>query len=44
MKYLPKPNFSTEEAHHYSAVRRWAHQFYPVDAQPAAMLAARAQA
>lgn len=41
MKYLPKPNFATEEAEHYSGVRRWAHQFYPKDAQPSAMLAAR---
>jgi hypothetical protein len=38
MKYLPKPNFATEEARDYSAVRRWAHQFYPKDAQPASML------
>jgi hypothetical protein len=41
MKYLAKPNFATEEAEHYSGVRRWAHQFYPKDAQPASMLAAR---
>ena len=41
MKYLPKPNFATEEARDYSAVRRWAHQFYPADAQPAAMLVER---
>ena len=43
MKYLPKPNFATEEAKDYSAVRRWAHQFYPRDSQPAAMLAARTE-
>ena len=43
MKYLAKPNFATEEAKDYSAVRRWAHQFYPRDAQPAAMLAARTE-
>ncbi len=37
MKYLDKPNFATEEARDYAAVRRWAHQFYPEDAQPASM-------
>lgn len=41
MKYLAKPNFATEEARDYSGVRRWAHQFYPVDAQPTAMLESR---
>jgi hypothetical protein len=41
MKYLPKPNFATEEARDYSGVRRWAHQFYPKDAQPSSMLESR---
>jgi hypothetical protein len=29
MKVLHAPNFAPEEAANYSAVRRWARQFYP---------------
>jgi hypothetical protein len=29
MKVLHTPNFAVEEAQHYSALRRWAWQFYP---------------
>jgi hypothetical protein len=29
MKVLHAPNFAPEEAKNYSALRRWARQFYP---------------
>jgi phenylpropionate dioxygenase-like ring-hydroxylating dioxygenase large terminal subunit len=29
MSYLPKPNFATEEARDYAALRRWCRKFYP---------------
>jgi phenylpropionate dioxygenase-like ring-hydroxylating dioxygenase large terminal subunit len=39
MTYLERPHFAAEEAKAYSALRRWAAQFYP-DEDRAAMLAA----
>jgi phenylpropionate dioxygenase-like ring-hydroxylating dioxygenase large terminal subunit len=40
MNYLEQPHFAAEESKAYSAMRRWAAQFYPEDAQAAMLKAA----
>ena len=43
MTYLDRPHFAAEEAKSYSALRRWAAQFYPEEDQAKMMAAAGAQ-